>query len=140
MTKQEQWFSGRSFVKPGQRTKTSENDRSIVVTEYHPHCHIIGIGPRVAQSEHRQLWNKCLNASTRSQVGGERTGVVTTKVERQLTERIGGVHICAIDSVRKSLWYVVEYIKKSSLQGRNREPFGILRGAELDDSPVLNLS
>jgi hypothetical protein len=102
--------------------------------------HIIGIGPRVDQSEHRQLWNECLNSTSNSRVDGTPKGVVTTKVERQLSERIGGVNIKAIDSVGKSLWYVVEYIKKSSLQGRNRETFGILRGAVLDDSPVLNLS
>jgi hypothetical protein len=138
-TKQEQWFSGRSFTKPGQRTKASEDDRDVVVTEYHPHVHIISIGPRVDQQEHRSLWNECLNASSRGRTSGQSKGVVNTEVARQLTQRVGGVHIKAIDSVRKSLWYVVEYIKKSSLQGRNREAFGCMRGCELDDNPVLNL-
>ncbi len=138
-TKQNKWFSGLDLTKSGRRIKTSEEDNTIIVTEYHPHCHIIGIGPRVDQSEHRELWNKCLNASSRTQVGGSRKGVANTKVARQLTERVGGVHITAIDSVRKSLWYVVEYIKKSSLQGRNREPFGCMRGVVLDDDLVLNM-
>lgn len=138
-TRQEQWFSGRNFNKPEQRKSTSKDSSSESVFEYHPHIHIIGIGPRVDQSKHRQLWNECINTATRSRVSGVRDGIASTKVERQFRPRVGGVHIEAIDSVGKSLWYIVEYIKKSTLQGRNRNPFGILRGVELDDEPVLNL-
>ncbi len=138
-TRQEQWFSGRDFTRPNQRIKTPKDDGKFAIFEYHPHVHIIGIGPRVDQSEHRQLWNECINAATRGRPksGGTRRGIVDTKVERRLRERTGGVHIKAIDSVGKSLWYIVEYIKKSTLQGRHRAAFGCMRGVELDDSPVL---
>ena len=140
-TRQEQWFSGRNFTKPNQRIKRSKDDSEFTIVEYHPHIHIIGIGPRVDQSEHRQLWNECINTASRGspKSGGTARGIVNTKVARQLRPRVGGVHIEAVDSVGKSLWYIVEYIKKSTLQGRNRNPFGILRGVELDDEPVLNL-
>lgn len=138
-TRQEHWFSGRDFTKPGQRIKTSKNDCDESIVEYHPHVHIIGIGPRVDQSEHRQLWNECINSSTKCRVKGSTDGIVKTKVARQFRGRVGGVNIKAIDSVGKSLWYIVEYIKKSTLQGRHRASFGIMRGVELDDNPVLNL-
>ncbi len=138
-TRQEQWFSGRDFTKPGQRTKTPKDNSDESITEYHPHVHIIGIGPRVDQSEHRQLWNECINTPTRNRVEGRAEGIVRSKVARQFRPRVGGVHIEAVDSIGKSLWYIVEYIKKSTLQGRNRNSFGILRGVELDDNPVLNL-
>ena len=138
-TEQEHWFSGRDFTKPGKRIKTSEDDCDESITEYHPHVHIIGIGPRVDQSEHRQLWNECINTPTRSRVKGTTVGIVKTKVDRQFRGRVGGTHIRKVDTVGQSLWYIVEYIKKSTLEGRHRASFGCLRGVELDDSPVLGL-
>jgi hypothetical protein len=87
-----------------------ERGDSEFVTSHHPHMHIITIGKYVDQEEHLQLWRE--------------------EVHKTQGSDKAGVHIEAITNPRKSLWYVTEYIKKSSLGGRNREPFGILRGTK----------
>lgn len=70
----------------------------------HPHLHIIAIGDYIPQDELLSEWRDC--------VGHDKAGV----------------HIFAIKNPKHALGYVTKYISKSSEAGRNREPFGILRG------------